>query len=259
MTTAQHLTKKDTSGIIQQTGWSPAQDWGVPWMVAYWQQGGALLNADETQATFANTQGETALGFLKKVYDAEGSYTDVTKAMTDLGGARKAFLAGKVAMHWDTHSTIHDIDVAKVNYQWGATYFPLPPGGKHANYMGGWSLVIPKGAKQAAGAFQYLEFLCTAGPQVAWSDAWNTVPPVIDVAKSAAYIKGDPLRQLAVDEMPGAKWVIATPGGDQIITVEVGIMGNVLSGKQSAQDALAAANDQVQTLLDNALKSAAVK
>jgi ABC-type glycerol-3-phosphate transport system substrate-binding protein len=125
--------------------------------------------------------------------------------------------------------------------------------------MGGWSLAIPKGAKQAAGAFQFLEYLSTAGPQVRWAEAWNCLPSVVAVAQSPAYIKGDQVRQLAVAEMPTAQWVIAAPGGDQIITVEVGIMGKVLSGKQSAHDALAAANQQTQSLLDEAAKNSTVQ
>ncbi len=256
--TAQKLTKKSGSDYTQ-IGWSPAQDWGVPWMVAYWQQGGQLLNADETKATFDNPQAVAALDFLKKVYDLEGVYTDITKFISGIGDARKAFLGNKVAMRWDTHSSIHDFDVAKINFKWGASYFPLPPGGNHANYMGGWGLVIPKGAKQADGAFQYLEYLCTSDPQIRWAEAWNCMPTVKDVAQSQAYIKGDQLRDLAVKEMPTAQWVIAAPGGDQIIGTEVGIMGDVLSGKQSSHDALASANQKTQGLLDEAYKNSVLK
>jgi multiple sugar transport system substrate-binding protein len=259
-TLAQQLTRKDGDNYVQ-VGWSPAQDWGVPWMVAYWQQGGQLLNADETMATFDNAQAVAALDFLKKTYDLEGGYDAVTKFVSGVasGDAEKAFMASKVAMRWDTHSTIHTFAVNKVNFQWGASYFPLPQGGHHANYMGGWSLAIPTGAKQAAGAFQFLEFLCQPDPQVRWAEAWNCVPPVVAVAQSPAYIKGDQVRQLAVNEMPTAQWVIAAPGGDQIITPEVGIMGTVMSGKQSSHDALAAANAQVQTLLTNAIKGSTVQ
>ena len=257
-TVAQQLTKK-SGDTIQQLGWSPAQDWGVPWMVAYWQQGGQLISDDGTKATFNNDKSVAALEFFKKVYDLEGTYDAATKVVSGAGGGLKSFLASKTAMFWSTHSTIHDFAVNKINFAYGASYFPLPQGGKHANYMGGWSLVIPKGAKQAAGAFQFLEYLCTPDPQIRWAEAWNCIPPVTDVAQSQAYIKGDQVRDLAVKEMPTAQWVIAAPGGDQIINVEVGIMGPVLSGKQATQSALAAANQQTQGMLDEAYKGCSVQ
>jgi multiple sugar transport system substrate-binding protein len=257
ITTAQRLTRKSGT-TIEQVGWSPAEDWGVPWLVPYWQQGGLQTNADETQATLANDQAAAALDLFKKVYDSEASIDEVQAFTKAAGGVRKAFTAGKVALHWDTHATIHSMDVAKVTFKWGASYYPLPPSGQHANYISGWSLVIPKGAKNPNGAFQFLEFLCGTGPQVAWALAWNNEPAVVAAAQSSQFLGANPLNQLAVAESAGAKYVITAPGADKIINVEAGVTAQVVSGKQSAHDALSAANALVQQDLTDAAKSCAV-
>jgi len=85
--------------------------------------------------------------------------------------------------------------------------------------------------------------------------------PAADVSESdfETDVRLDQLRDLAVKEMPTAQWVIAAPGGDQIIGTEVGIMGDVLSGKQSAHHALASANQKTQGLLDEAYKNSVLK
>ena len=256
---AQKLTKQQGS-TLQQVGWSPSSDWGVPWLVAYWQQGGHQTNSDATKITLSNAQAVNALNYFKKVYDLEGGYDAVSKYVSALGDPRlKGFFASKIAMRWDTHSTIADMATKKVSFRWGASYFPLPPNGQRANYMGGWSLVIPTGAKQAAGAFQYLEFLSQPGPQVAWTEEWNTLPSVTAVANSAAYLKNDPLRKLAVQDAGIAQWVIVAPGSDQTLGVEVGIQKPVLSGQQTPEAELATDQQKLQSILDQAYAHCSVK
>ena len=141
---------------------------------------------------------------------------------------------------------------SKVTFKWGASYFPLPPNGQRANYIGGWSLVIPSGAKQAPGAFQFLEFLCTPDPQVRWAEEWNCLPAVTATAQSAAYLKNDPLRKLAVQDAAIARWVIVAPGADQTLGVEVGIQKPVLSAQQTPEAELASDNQKIQGILDQA-------
>ncbi len=248
-TMAQKLTRTQ-GGNVQQVGWSPSQDWGVPWLVTYWQQGGEELGPDETKVTLNNAMAVNSLNYFKKVYDLEGGYDPITKFVSSLKGAEKAFIAGKVGMTWSTHSSIHDFQVANVSFKWNASYFPLPPNGQRANYMGGWSLVIPTGAKHAAGAFQFLEFLCQPAPQVSWAEEWNCLPSVAAVANSDAYLKGDPLRKLAVQDAGIAKWVIVAPGADQTLPVEVGIQAPVLTGQQTPEAELTNAQQKIQSILD---------
>jgi ABC-type glycerol-3-phosphate transport system substrate-binding protein len=173
--------------------------------------------------------------------------------------AQQAFFAGKVAMRWDSFPIVQTLTQQKVPFAWEITYFPLPEGGQHADYGGGWGLVMPTGAKQAAGAFHFLEFLCQPDPQIRWAEAWDSLPTVIAVAQSPAYLKGDAVRTLAVNEMPNARFVIAAPGGDQILPVEQSVKAYVVSGKQSDKNALVAAVQQAQTLLDNAHKACTVQ
>jgi multiple sugar transport system substrate-binding protein len=237
---AQKLTRRQGTDL-QQVGWSPAQDWGVPWMVPFWEEGGDLLNSAETTVTFDDAQAATALDFFTQLYNLQGSYAEVAQFVNSGNqNAQKGFFAGKVAVHWDSFPIVQMLTQQKVPFAWGTSYFPLPTGGQHANYGGGWGLVIPRGAKQPAGAFQFLEFLSKPDAQIRWAAAWDVVPTVSGVAQSPAYQQGDPVLALAANEMPNARFVIAAPGGDQILPVGTGIMANVVSGKQTAKDALAA-------------------
>jgi ABC-type glycerol-3-phosphate transport system substrate-binding protein len=123
--------------------------------------------------------------------------------------------------------------------------------------MGGWSLIIPKGAKNPDDAFAYLEFKESDDAQIRWSDEWESIPSVKSAAQSDRYYQGRPERKLAVADAPFARFVVGAPGGDQALQHESGLANTVLQRKMTVPDALNDAAQKVQKELDDAARSCA--
>jgi ABC-type glycerol-3-phosphate transport system substrate-binding protein len=220
-------------------------------MVPYWQLGGELTSADEKQATFNNDKAIQVFEWFLKIYDAQGGDDAVTEAFGSLGPF-DAFAQGKTAMVWAAHSQ-YAITFSKVpNLDVGFSYWPTPANNARSNYMGGWSLVIPKLAKNPDAAFAYLDHLSNDDAQVRWADEWNTVPSTKSAAASDKYVQNKPDRKVAVADMPTAKWVITAVGGDKALAPSSNFATMIVQKKASIRDTLAQAVTDTQAELDAA-------
>lgn len=74
------------------------------------------------------------------------------------------FLIGKVAMEISGPWALTSLKKYGPNLKYGVTYLPVPQkGDKPSTWAGGWSFVLPKGAKHPAQAFDFIRWM--AGPQ----------------------------------------------------------------------------------------------
>lgn len=237
VTAIQRLMKRDGSGSLERIGWAPQHGWGVPWMVMYWQLGGELANTEETQAIFNNEKAVQVFEWLLRVYDLQGGLGAIDEVFKGTN-PYDAFANGRMAMVWATHASWELTFKRATGIEIGITYWPTPPSGQRANYMGGWTLGIPRGAKNPDAAFAFLEFLCEDDPQIRWAHEWNNVPATKRAAQSERYLEGRPERKIAVQDMPVAKWVITAPGGDTALRYQTGVARAILSGEKSVRAAL---------------------
>jgi multiple sugar transport system substrate-binding protein len=250
LTAVQRLTKR-AGGATTQVGWAPQRGFGVPWMVPYWQLGGELTSPDEKQAAFNNDKAIQVFEWFLKVYDTQGGDDAVGEAFGPLGPF-DAFAQGRCAMVWAAHSQ-HAISFSKVpNLDVGFSHWPTPPSNARSNYMGGWSLVIPKLAKNPDAGFAYLDHLSNDDAQIRWADEWNTVPSTKAPASSDKYIQNKPDRKVAVADMPTAKWVITAIGGDKALAPSSGFANMIVQKKVGIRDALAQAVTDTQAELEAA-------
>ena len=248
---------KRSGGTLERVGWAPQKGWGVPWMVMYWQLGGELQSQDESKAIYNNEQAIQTFEWLLKIYEAQGGNDAIEEAFQK-ANYMDAFAQGRMAMVWATYSTWRTRWEKELSLDVGFTYWPTPPNGRHGNYMGGWSLIIPKQAKNPDGAFHYLDFLSGDEPQIRWAEEWNNVPATKSAAESARYIGNDPVRKIAVGEMPTAKWVITAPGGDKALKFQTGVATDILTRKLGIRDALAESVKNVQAELDEAQRNCGI-
>ena len=65
---------------------------------------------------------------------------------------------------------------------WGFTYIPVPnEGDESATWAGGWSGVIPEGAKESDAAFKFLQYLCGPDGQRSYYVNESNIPTIKDV------------------------------------------------------------------------------
>jgi multiple sugar transport system substrate-binding protein len=249
----QRLTRR-AGTATERAGWVPQRGWGVPWMVMYWQLGGELLDPTEKKAVFNNERATQVFDWLLRVHDLQGGEDAITELYA---GANNydAFAQGKVSMVWAPNSTWQAQWASRSELDVGNTFWPTPPGGKRSNYMGGWSLIVPKGAKNPDAAFAYLEYKLGDDPQVRWALDWDSTPSTRTAATNERYVNSSPERKTAVEDMPFAKWVIAAPGGDQALKFQTGVANNVFQRKMTVREALDDAVRSVQNELDEAARA----
>jgi multiple sugar transport system substrate-binding protein len=255
-TAIQRLTRR-SGGDVERVGWVPTRGFGVSWMVMYWQLGGLLTSPDDKRVTYNNEQAHRVFDWLLKMNDLQGGEDAITKLYQGTDNYN-AFRDGKAAMVWATYSTLRTRFETQTGLDTGISYWPLPPGGKRSNYVGGWALIVPNGAKNPEGAFHYLDFLATDDAQIRWAEEWNNVPAVQSAARSEKYQQQRPERKIAVEDLPNAKFVVSAPGGDTALAFQRQVLTDVFTRKLTVRDAVAESVRLVQEQLDEAQRGCAV-
>ncbi|MDE2931695.1 MAG: extracellular solute-binding protein [Chloroflexota bacterium] len=239
---------------ITRMGFVP--NWGsagiiAGWMIPYWQQGAELTSADETKATMDNAEMAAALEHSTRFYDEQGGW-DTVQAFREGVDVRLLFTQGGLGLYFDTYSTPRELkyreEFEKIDYS--VVFEPYPDDGEPATYGGGWSNVIPTGAKSAEGAFKFLEFLFMPPQDSGWASHWNRIPVRKSVGNSEDFIQGDPDRAHAIAEMPGAHWVVTAAGGPDILGAHIQLSRDAWQHLKTIPEAMKEANAKTQQLLD---------
>lgn len=163
---ANRLTIRDKStGNLVRLGFAP--NVGNSWLYMYaWQAGGDLLSKDGTRVTFDTPPVRRALRFITDLFDDLGGVTkvDAFESSFQEGGPLDPFLTGKLSLKIDHTFALQQMINWKPDMDFITSPAPIPAdrlaaGKKPITWSGGFSFVIPAGAKQAAGAFKLLQFL----------------------------------------------------------------------------------------------------
>jgi len=160
------------------------------------QAGGQMLNDDETETAFNSPEGLEVLEFWQSLLDA-GVY------QVGFGEGVDAFAEGTLAMKYDGPWALSGLDATDVNY--GIVQPPAGPGGDRASGMGGFGLVIPEGAKNAEGAWEFMKWWTTqpeSGVEFAKISGW--IPASIEAANDP-YFTEDPRYAAFIETMQYAQ------------------------------------------------------
>jgi len=166
------LTKYDAQGNYKTIGFIPMYGnsrlylWG-------WQNGGEIISPDGKKITINCKEFVEALEYLVKIYDALGGAQKIAAFSSSFQtGQMDPFLTGKVAMFAQGNWFIQDIARYKPDLDFGVGPIPVPKERyeqkgrfkgkpKFISWSGGWSWVIPKGAKNPDAAWEVIKWFCT--------------------------------------------------------------------------------------------------
>ena len=204
------------------------------------------------------------LAWIKKWYDRYGGYDAVQKFRGTFGAPpNDAFMSGKVAMileingysavlnFYDPRIKIKDkegkeqnqrIDVGLGDPPYSASY------GKPASWSGGFALSIPRGAKNAAGAWEFIK--CATGPEGAasWSRDTSAMSANIIAAQDPS-LMGDPRWRFFLNAMKysqGREVIPKYPNfGEQVDQRTEKLYKGDLDPKQALADAQQAIDAQM--------------
>lgn len=255
---ANKLTKVQ-GGKILQIGFIPwrGQGWPYTWG---WVFGGKFYDHETKKFTFADDPKIVASLEWQKTYADKYGIKNIDSffaAFGDGGGAEPVdpFMMGKEAMRIDGNwflSTLRKFADPKV-CEWGIAPIPYPGGReKDSTWAGGWSLVIPKGAKHPKEAAEFIQWMATKG---AIKYAKDTAHFSAIKEGTLEVVKEDPDQKLFYELLngPNAHSRPVVPVGALVWDELVRARDDALYGKKVPQQALKEAQEKVQKELDKAL------
>ena len=274
------LTESNPDGTLKRAGFLP--NFGNSWLYMYaFQNNAEFMDAGRRNCTLYTPESEKALKFMVEGYDQIGGYEKAkTFESGFLGKENDAFLIGKVAMKIDGDWIISSLARYGPAVNFGVAPAPVPDDRFHrrgrfsaekdtfVTWMGGFSLAIPRGARNIEDGWKYIKFATsTEGRMIEMAEQqkWEKlrgrmfVPRQIgsQEANELAFTRFRPggqkyadACQMHMDMAPYGKVRPATFVGQALWNEHVKAFETAAYHKASPKDALLAGQAAVQRDLD---------
>lgn len=235
---AEAVTERD-SGKLSVAGFALDD----PGLFNIWlkQAGGQMFSDDGTATAFNGPEGLEVLEFWQGLLDA-GVYEP------GFGEGVDSFAEGRLAIKYDGPWALTALDEAGVNYS--VAQPPVGPDGDQGAGMGGFGLVIPQGAQNPDGAWEFMKWWTTQpanGVDFAKISGW--IPATIEAANDPYFTKDDRY-QAFIETMEYAQVRSNIPGASDVEgKALIPALERFLGGEIDAQTAL----DEAQELGDRIL------
>lgn len=165
------LTKFDSKGNLVRAGFLP--NFGNSWLYMYaFQNNASFMSPDGRRCTMNTPEAREALDFIVKGYDVVGGYEKAKNFESGFqGNENDAFIVGQVVMKIDGDWILNTLSRYAPDLNFQGSPPPVPDDrfnhkGRFANekdtfvtWMGGFSLAIPRGAKNLDGAWRLIKFM----------------------------------------------------------------------------------------------------
>lgn len=177
---AQQVTERDGASL-SRAGFSL----GDPGLFNMWlrQAGGSMFSEDGTTTAFNSPEGLEVLAFWQSILD-DGSFE------LGFGEGVDAFAEGDLVMKYDGPWALSGFDAAGVEY--GIVEPVAGPDGDKAAGMGGFGLVIPEGAPNPEGAWEFIKWWTTQPENgVSFAEISGWIPANVEAANDP-YFTDDP-------------------------------------------------------------------
>jgi multiple sugar transport system substrate-binding protein len=254
-TMANKLNKKDASGKYSVVGFVPAlsQGWHYTWGFAY---GGSFFDAGSCKVTpddpkivqafqdmFWNWSGALGVDALQTFLSTYAPTTPPLPTEQD------AFLTGHIGFVVTGPWVLSWFPQYKPNLHYGITYIPVPHAGDQpATWAGGWSVVIPKGAKNANGGYEFMKYFAGEAGQRVYTKETQHMPTWKTLLTDTSLYQGD--LGIFVKLLPTAHSRPALPVGslywDQLSTAQDAAIRHSKDPAAGLKAAATATNDKLQ-------------
>ncbi len=119
-------------------------------------------------------------------------------------GAMDPFLTGQISMKVDGNWSVAVIEKFNPDLNYGVFPVPTPTGTDYNTWSGGWSVVMPKGAKEKEAAWEFMKFFGDEDGQRIFSEISRDFIAIESVNLEIGYGE-DPIFKQFLDIMPEAK------------------------------------------------------
>jgi len=249
LATAQKLT--DESKKIYGYGVTEAKSETatLAYMIYLYGAGGEFLTEDYSKAAFNTPEGLEALKFYTDLFVQYKVSPPGTLSYTE-DDYRTMMAQNKVAMAIGGPWSFPLIEMAnpeiKGNYAVAIHPYKTTP----ASVLGGWASVISKTSTQKDAAWKFVDFITSYDVWMKWvEENGGPMPTRQDVCKDAPTFQADPKWQVIFETFPYAKVRPPIPQYPQISDQIQTMIQNVLSGQDTAENAIQKAEEEVNKLL----------
>jgi multiple sugar transport system substrate-binding protein len=194
---AKKLDKTDSNGNYTQMGWVPtdtsySQGWHYTWGFDF---GGKFADLAACKVTPTDPGVMKAFQWMYNWNQSRGPQKVQTFLSTynppNNPTSQAPYFTGHVAMFVSGPWVIQQINQYAPNTKFGVTYIPVPAAGdKPSTWSGGWSVVIPKGAKNPDQAFQFMTWWTGAPGEKAYTVGTQHLPTYLPVYNDTSLYTG---------------------------------------------------------------------
>jgi ABC-type glycerol-3-phosphate transport system substrate-binding protein len=250
---ADKLTKKDSNGRITRWGFMPIAD--QAWIYTYgfaWK--GEFQDKATGKITSAHPKVVESMQWLQSYANKAGIENMDAFYATCISGAQcrdqnDYFWTGQSAMVISGDWKVSQAKKYKPEGHFGVAPFPGPEGpAAYASWAGGWSWVIPKGAKNPEAAWKVISWVCGPEGQDMYCKGTFHIPTNQKTAKDPFYSE-DPLHKVFMDLLPVSHTRPPIPAGSLLWEELVKARSDIYHGKAPDQ-ALKAVDDKVNAELE---------
>ncbi|SEM95555.1 ABC transporter substrate-binding protein [Paenibacillus sp. OK076] len=197
---AEKLTIKEGKRF-KRIGFIPwySQGWLYTWG---WAFGGEFQDASTGKITANDPKVVEALQWMTdfgKKYNVEDIAGFTSAAGTE---EMDPFISGQISMKISGNFTVKGIEKFKPDLNYGVAPIPTPTGTNFTTWSGGGSAIIPKGAKNVAAAWKFLEFLGKEEGQTLLNA--DSQISVIDSVNDKYGYKDDPIMKEFINILPNS-------------------------------------------------------
>jgi len=244
---AEKLTIKDGNrfkriGFIPWYGQGQLYTWG-------WVFGGEFYDKSTDKVTLNDPKIVEALEWLTDYankYNIENiaSFTD-----SQGSGDMDPFLTGQLAMQISGPWTVSSIQKYKPDLNYGVTPIPTPTGTDFQTWSGGWSIVMPKGAKNKDAAWEFMKFFGSPEGQKIFSGIVRDFSVIESVNADLGFTE-DPILKEFTAILPVSHYRPVIPEGNLLWNEQTAAVEKATRGKGTPQEILDEATDKVNKALE---------
>lgn len=244
---AKKLTVKE-GNRFERIGFIPwyGQGWLYTWG---WVFGGEFYDEETGQVTAHDPQIVESLQWMTD-YAQEYGIEDLT-AFTDSAGtaAESPFLTGQISMTVTVPAQIGGIKKYKPDLHYGVAPIPTPTGDNFTTWAGGWSFVIPKGAKSEEAAWEFMKFAAGTEGQSIYSEMTGNLASIKSINEEL--YADDPIMKEFVDILPQARHRPVISEGSLLWNELVQARDLAIRENDTPENLLKAVSDKVNNALNN--------
>lgn len=251
MTAAEQLTKTDDRGNYTQLGFIP---WSGQAFHATWglSRGAEFFDNETCEVTPQEPAFLETFRFFAKWSERLNrdrvSAFEATYQPPEAPPTQTMFFTNRLAMAIDGNWYLSNIREYAPDLDYGITYLPVAEeGGDPFTWSGGFAMVMPKGAKNADLAWDFMTFMSGPDGQRIWIDQTNKIPVWAPLLDDDTVVE----QQGVFAEMAHHSTIRPPlPVGGQISDAMGTAQEAVLLGEQTPEEAMQAVYDRVQPQMD---------